>query len=231
MAELEAILRKLDLMPEEASLVRQALTHSSFNSNACHSTNQGGEKPVLHNERLEYLGDAVLELAISDYLYHKHLHLPEGELTRLRANLVRESTLVSVAKELGLGEHLKMSKGTKAIPSILADALEALVGAIFISRGYEEARVMVYRWFKHVFADLEKGNIKPDYKTYMQEYAQEKFAIIPEYKIVAEQGPDHDKTFTAQFILHKEIWASGSGKSKKEAEQEAARGAYQKIHE
>ena len=223
MKDVDALLEKLQLKAGEKNLVRQALTHSSYT--ACP---RQGRSPA-HNERLEYLGDAVLELAVSDYLYHKFPQVPEGKLTRLRANLVRESTLVGVAGELGLREYLALGKGTEAIPSILADALEALVGALFISRGYGGARELVYRWFAPAFADIEQGLLVPDYKTFMQEYAQEKYATTPGYRILSEEGPDHDKTFTAEFVLGEEVRTTGSGKSKKEAEQEAAREAYKRL--
>ncbi len=223
LAQLDALLEKLGLGAAAAPLVKQALTHSSL------TAKHGRSKLPHHNERLEYLGDAVLELVISHYLYEKYPDTPEGKLTKLRANLVCESTLVGIAEDLGLKEYVLLGKGTEAIPSILADALEALMGAVFISRGYAGARQAAERLFHRAFGELEKGTLKPDYKTLMQEYAQEKYATVPEYKIVAEDGPDHDKTFTAQFTLNQKVWAEGSGKTKKEAEQEAAHGAYTQI--
>jgi ribonuclease III len=222
MKDLENLLAHLGLSPGETSLVRQALTHSS-----CSACQRG--RPILHNERLEYLGDAVLELVVSDYLYHKYPHLPEGKLTRLRAHLVRESTLVGIAETLGLKEYMALGKGTEAIPSIMADAVEALVGAVFLTRGYGGAKEAVTRWFQPVLADLEQGHLVPDYKTFMQEYAQDRHVGTPEYRIVSEYGPDHDKTFTAEFLLGGEVWAAGTGKSKKEAEQVAAQGAYERL--
>jgi ribonuclease III len=223
MAHLDALLEKLGLGAADAPLVKQALTHSSLTSN------HGRPKALHHNERLEYLGDAVLELVISHYLYENYPDMPEGKLTKLRANLVCESTLVGIAEGLGLKEYVLLGKGTEAIPSILADALEALMGAIFLSKGYPGARAAAEGLFDTAFRELAKGTLKPDYKTLMQEYAQEKYATTPDYKIVAEDGPDHDKTFTAQFLLKENVWAEGTGKTKKEAEQAAALGAYAKI--
>lgn len=223
MVPLDTLLEKMGLGAADAPLVKQALTHSSLTSN------HGRSKSPRHNERLEYLGDAVLELVISHYLYEKYPDMPEGKLTKLRANLVCESTLVGIAEDLGLKGYILLGKGTEAIPSILADALEALMGAVFISRGYAGARKTAVKLFQKAFDELGKGTLKPDYKTLMQEYAQEKYARIPEYKIVAENGPDHDKTFTAQFLLNQKVWAEGSGKTKKEAEQEAAHGAYTRM--
>lgn len=223
MANLDALLEKLGLEAVDTPLVKQALTHSSCTSS------HGRLKHPHHNERLEYLGDAVLELAISHYLYENYPDMPEGKLTKLRANLVCESTLVRIAADMGLHQYVLLGKGTEAIPSILADALESLMGAVFISKGYAGAQKAMGRLFHEAFDELERGILKPDYKTFMQEYAQEKYGTVPEYEIVAAEGPDHDKTFTAQFCLNQKVWAEGRGKTKKEAEQEAAQGAYAKI--
>ena len=216
-------MENLELAGVKEALVRRALTHSSYVT----GSDRAGTGP--HNERLEYLGDAVLELVVSEYLFRKHPDMPEGKLTRLRANLVRESSLVRVAEDLGLPPYMAMRKDTDAVPSMVADALEALVGAVFLSQGYQGAREAVYRWFAPVFSELEKGEAFPDYKSLMQEYAQEKYNLPPRYRIVEEEGPPHDRTFTAEFILGDKVWASGSGKRKKDAEQEAARKAYERI--
>ncbi|MDO9574006.1 MAG: ribonuclease III, partial [Candidatus Contubernalis sp.] len=184
------IARKLGLKLNEPLLISQALIHSSF-------AHENKDKPC-HNERLEFLGDAVLELIISEYLYRNFPKLPEGELTKLRANIVCETSLVEVARELNLGEHLALGRGEQSTggqdrPSILADALEALIGAIYLDQGIDVTCRVVITLFDPVIKVINEGALNRDYKTMVQELSQLKHNKTPRYKIVSEFGPDHDK--------------------------------------
>ncbi len=211
---------------QDKSLYEQALTHSSF----AHERS----RPYFHNERLEFLGDAVLELIISSHLYCSYPGLPEGKLTKLRSDLVCETSLAAIAGTLQLGKILRLGKGELAgggseRPSLLADALEALIGAIYLDLGLECCRRQVMELYEPVLQDLQQGILRKDYKTLVQELTQAQFGITPEYRIVHESGPDHDKTFLAEIILDAEFIGRGSGRSKKESEQAAAREAWIKL--
>ncbi|NLM45613.1 MAG: ribonuclease III [Firmicutes bacterium] len=217
----------LKISPRQKELYLTALTHSSY----AHEHNLGGN---AHNERLEFLGDAVLELTVSEMLYHRFPRVPEGKLTRFRAGLVCEESLVRLAEKLQLGAYLRLGRGEAASggrrrPSLLADALEALLGAIYLDLGFAAVRKVVAELFQPLFNELENGSLLNDYKTLLQEYTQAKMAMTPEYIIVRESGPDHDKIFVAQLLLGGRIYGEGSGRSKKEAEQEAARAAYERL--
>lgn len=207
-------------------LYEQAVTHTSF----------AHEKGLnnYHNERLEFLGDAVLELIISDYLYFTYPDTPEGKLTKLRADLVCEASLVRLAFELNLGKYIRLGKGEIlgggiTRPSLLADGVEALIGAIYLEKGLEECRKYVLELYKPVFRDLQEGVLCRDFKTLLQEFVQARFAVTPVYQIIAESGPDHDKVFEAEVLLAKKPVGSGTGRSKKEAEQAAAKEAWNKL--
>ncbi len=207
-------------------LYEQALTHTSY----------AHEKGLnnFNNERLEFLGDAVLELIISDYLYITYPDIPEGKLTKLRADLVCEASLARLAFELDLGNHIRLGKGEIVTggytrPSLLADAVEALIGALYLENGLEECRKYVIELYQPVFCDLQQGILCRDFKTLLQEFSQARFAVTPLYLIVDESGPDHDKTFEAEVVLAKKKVGRGQGRSKKEAEQAAAKEAWNKL--
>lgn len=223
----KTFLEKLQWEIRETSLYEQALTHSSY----AHEKGDGG----VHNERLEFLGDAVLQLAISDYLYFSYPEFPEGRLTRLRADLVCEATLAAIAAELGLGQFLRLGKGEAAgggagRPSLLADAVEALFGALFLDQGLEKCRRHILLLYQPVLKNLEKGYLHRDYKTLLQEFVQARHGVTPEYGIVRESGPDHEKVFFAEVLVDRYgSVGKGSGKSKKEAEQAAAKEAWFKL--
>ncbi|HZK24929.1 MAG TPA: ribonuclease III [Oscillospiraceae bacterium] len=226
-ADFQAIFTLLQIEPKEWQLYQQALTHSSY----AHEHDLGSH---AYNERLEFLGDAVLELAVSEELYRRYPQLPEGKLTRFRAGLVCEDTLYRLANKLELGNYLRLGKGEAANggrqrPSLLADAFEAVLGAIYLDLGFAQAKAAVQKQFAPLYGDLQQGSLPFDYKTLMQEYTQAKMAATPEYRIVAETGPDHDKVFVAQVMIKEKVLGKGSGHSKKEAEQEAARVAYERI--
>lgn len=213
---------------QKYNLYERALTHSSFAHEQGH--------PVAHNERLEFLGDAVLELIVSAYLYRTYPHLPEGKLTRLRAALVCEASLAKLAYRLDLGGYLRLGKGEaggggSSRPSLLADAVEALIGALYLDLGLEQAAQHVLALYQPVLQELQAGELRRDYKTRMQEYAQARLGITPEYRITGERGPDHDKIFEAEILLQGIPAGKGAGRSKKEAERAAAREAWIKQTE
>jgi len=197
------------------NLLQEALTHSSFTGND------------IDNERLEFLGDAVLELVISEYLYNNHL-FDEGIMTRLRANIVCSESLTLAAKNLGLGEYLIMGKGElvtggRGRKSNLSNAFEAVMGAVFLDSDYESTRTVVLHALKNNIALSLDGKLVKDYKTELQEYIQQYEKNVLEYSLVKSEGPEHDKTFYIQLQHNHKTVAEGSGKSKKEAEQNAAK--------
>lgn len=211
----------------DLQILKQALTHTSYAHENAHSRGD-------HNERLEFLGDAVLELIVSQYLFKNYPQMSEGELTRLRSSLVCESSLVKVARNLGLGKYIYLGRGElraggRSRSSILADTVEALIGAIYLEKGFDFAYQTVLDWFKPVSGDLKNGIYLKDFKTMVQEFAQQNYNLTPEYRIVKEMGPDHDKVFVAQVLFHQEIWGQGKGKNKKEAEQAAASRAWKRM--
>ncbi len=212
---------------KDRSLIEEACRHSSYVN----------EQPEAHiaasamrdNERLEFLGDAVLNLVIGHMLMERHPEMPEGDLSRMRAHLVNESELASVAREIGLGPFLRLGKGEiqsngREKKSILADAFEAVIAAIYLDGGFDAA----YRFVHERFVDRVSGSAKPvsaaDYKSRLQELVQTSHKAMPSYQVVEESGPDHDKTFGVKITVCG-LEAKGVGKSKKTAEQDAARRA------
>lgn len=208
------------------SYYEQALTHSSFAHERGHRR--------LHNERLEFLGDAVLELIISDYLYQKYPQLSEGKLTKLRADLVCEASLARIAYGLNLGQYMRLGKGEivgggASRPSLLADTIEALIGAHYLDRNFKVCREKVLELFSPILRELQEGDLRRDFKTLLQEFTQARYAVTPSYRIVRESGPDHEKTFSAEVMLAADVVGAGEGRSKKEAEQAAAKEAWNTL--
>ncbi len=202
-------------------LLKQALLHRSY-------LNEHPEIKLDHNERLEFLGDAVLELVVTDYLYHKYPNRDEGELTAYRAALVNAETLGSVAAELGVNDHLLLSRGEakdngRARQVILANTFEAIVGAMYLDQGYAAAQIFIGKYLLPLTDEIVAKKLWVDAKSYFQEQAQELRDITPTYKVLSELGPDHDKVFTVGLYLGSELVAKGQGPSKQRAEQEAAR--------
>jgi ribonuclease-3 len=201
-------------------LLRQAFIHRSY-------INENLEEKMGHNERLELLGDAVLELITTEILYAKYPSMPEGDLTSLRAALVRGRHLADVARELSFGEFLMLSKGEENSGGreknyILANALESFLGALYLDQGYKPARKFIEQKIAiHVDNILNHG-LYVDSKTLFQEIAQDKLGITPEYKLIEEKGPDHDKIFTMGVYLEEALVAEGDGSSKQKAEVHAA---------
>ncbi len=208
-------------------LVIEALTHSSY-------ANETKLKKHPYNERLEFLGDSVLSLIISDYIFNKYNHLPEGELTKVRANVVCEASLASVAKNICIGDFMMLGKGEELSggrkrASILADAFEALIGAIYIDGGLTLVRKFVLDNLLDSIELASSGDLFKDYKTYLQELLQSKTTEKISYRVINELGPDHDKTFEVEVCLGGQKLGEGRGKSKKEAEQNAAQEAIIKV--
>ena len=206
------------------SLLRQALTHSSY-------SNERQMHKLYNNERLEFLGDAVLELITSEYLYKSHTNVPEGNLTKLRATYVRESSLAYCARQMDLGNYLFLGKGEDATggrerDSILSDALEAIIGGIFLDGGFTNAKEFVT---KEVLNRIEQAELFFDSKTILQELVQSKYTDAIVYELINEEGPDHNKEFTVAVTLNNEKLGEGKGRTKKAAEQQAAHQAIKKI--
>lgn len=198
-----------------------ALTHSSY-------ANERRNERLCSNERIEFLGDAVLNIVISEYIYGRFSELTEGELTKTRASIVCEASLVRCANSIGLGRYLFLGKGEentggRTRTSILSDAFEALIGSIYIDGGLSEARNFIYTHMRGVIGGSFSGEAFVDYKTMLQEIVQKNGELKLQYKILQEKGPDHNKQFVAQVSLAENILGRGEGRSKKEAEQNAAR--------
>jgi ribonuclease III len=219
-----SIEKALGIRFKDPALREVALTHRSF------AFEQG---MALTNERLEFLGDAVLGLVITDLAYRAFPALSEGELAKLRAATVNMTTLAGVARQLGLGEAVLLGKGEELSggrnkPSILADALEAVLGAVYLDAGMRTASGVIKRLFWPGMQAYARGEGDRDYKTSLQELAAQDLGRIPEYR-VAERGPDHQKEFTATVFLAGRDFGRGVGRSKKEAEQRAAQEAYRRL--
>jgi ribonuclease-3 len=205
------------------ALLEQAFIHRSF-------INENPRSGLEHNERLEFLGDAVLELAVTEYLYATYPHHSEGDLTAYRSALVNAVTLGQVADHLGFNDMLKLSKGeakdvSRARSSILADAYEAFIGALYLDQGYDAAKAFISRSVLVKTEDIIKQGLYKDAKSYVQEKAQEVHAVTPAYKVLGEEGPDHDKRFRIGIYFGEDLISEGEGKSKQEAETMAARNA------
>ncbi len=184
-------------------------------------------------ERLEYLGDAVLELVISDHLYKTYPKKPEGELTHLRAQIVQTKTLAAAAKKIKLDQHLILSSGEKKAkghqnPSLLADCFEAVVGAIYLDQGIKQATNFIQKYLLKNLDQLIKSAHITDYKSQLQELVQSKYKLTPTYQVIKTIGPDHNKEFTIKVFLDKKAIATGTGKSKQNAQQRAAKAALEK---
>ena len=220
MAELKELMDKLGYTFHNVTLLKKALTHSSYANEGRHT--------LQSNERLEFLGDSVLGLVAANYLFHKE-NGPEGELTKLRAAIVCEKALCSYAKELSLGDYLLLGKGERATggaerPSILADAFEAVTAAMYLDGGFEPVAAFLLRFLEKEVSNQRRLHFK-DYKTTLQEIIQQNPEERLEYVLTGESGPDHSKVFVVEVHLNSNIIGEGRGRSKKEAEQQAAREA------
>jgi len=211
----------------DQGLLEKALTHSSY-------ANEMTGDPSNGNERLEFLGDAVLDAVISVFLFEKYKEKEEGDLTRLRALIVCEKSLSTAGKASGINQYIKLGRGEemgggRQRSSIVADALEAVIGAVYLDGGMEAAAVVVRLLLDNVIESALSGKLFMDHKTELQEWLQHQGSGEPRYRILSEEGPDHAKVFTASVISEKVQLGIGTGHSKKEAEQEAARNALEEI--
>jgi ribonuclease-3 len=214
---------RLQLVVPDEALVLAAMTHKSY-------CNEHKSDPCTDNERLEFLGDAVVDLAIGHRLMERFPAAHEGELSKLRALIVNEEGLAKVARSIRLGELLLLGRGEELSggqdkPSLLADALEAVIGAVYLSQGMSAALGLIDRLFADALGGVADGRQGMDYKSILQEEAQRRLKAVPKYRIIAETGPQHDKTFEVEVTLAADVTARSSGRSKKEAEQAAAKSA------
>jgi ribonuclease-3 len=227
MPPLSDIPQRIGYAFKDTELLERALTHKSYaNEN----------KVPYHNERMEFLGDAVLGLVISENLMKLYPDSTEGDLSRLRAAVVSEPTLAAVSRKIGLGDYLLLGKGEDQTggrnkDSLLADCLEALIAAVYLDAGKDAAESLIIRLFEEVIKKTSASGGSLDYKTELQERCQEQLKQLPEYRIVSETGPDHQKQFEMEVWIKGQLAGRGIGKSKKEAEQRAAREALAMLSE
>lgn len=212
----------------EIAMLNQSLTHTSY------AYELNGNNNISQNERLEFLGDVVLGLIVSEYIYHKYPHYMEGDLAKIRAKVVSRPILAKLSKHLNLGHYLLLGKGEEITGgrtrhSILADTFEAIIGAIYLDSGLETSRSFILGQIKE---DIEKitSNVQvQDYKTDFQEFTQKKFKLLPVYKVIKKEGPEHKRIFEIAVMVKGKTWGIGRGGSKKEAEQKAAFYALQQV--
>lgn len=227
---LNELQEKIEYKFKDMKLLYWALTHSSY-------ANEHKKQKITYNERLEFLGDSVLGLVVSEYIFVKYPRYPEGDLTKLRATVVCEPSLSYLAKNINLGKYLMLGKGEEATGgrervSILADAFEALIGAIYLDGGIENAKVFVLKYLSPIIENAVNGvELFIDYKTHLQELLQKTTKSKIEYAVILEEGPDHNKIFHTEVTLDGEVLGKGIGRSKKEAEQNAAKSALDKMGE
>ena len=211
---------------QNITLLQNALTHSSYANERWHNS-------LLSNERLEFLGDSVLGMVVAEYLYKQFPDRPEGELTKMRADMVCENSLAAIAEKIGLGQHLLLGHGEDRLggrnrASILADAVESVIAASFLDGGMEAAKSFIQ---KHVLTNVPvKRMLNTDYKTALQELVQQKKNQVLTYVLTGESGPDHDKVFSVDVLLNDQPVGSGAGSSKKRAEQAAAQSAIEALY-
>ncbi len=227
--DLNVLQKVIQIKFKNKRYLRQAMTHKSF-------ANENRSKVVKDNERLEFLGDAVLNLVISDIIFKQFADYPEGELAKTRAVVVSAPTLARTAKRLELGQYLFLGKGEEMTggrdrDSILADAFEALIGAIYLDRGLKEVARFIKKYLTEEIEMVDSGEYIQDYKTILQEEIQKRSNTRPLYRVIHEEGPDHDKRFTVQVEYKNLVIGTGIGKNKKEAQQKAAANAIAKLEE
>ena len=223
--DLKELEQKIGYKFKNFQLLTKAMLHSSY-------ANEKHLPKYECNERLEFLGDAVLELTSSEFLFYENQKMPEGELTKTRASMVCEPALAFCAQDIQLGDYLLLGKGEDATggrkrASITSDAMEALIGAIYIDGGFASAKEFIH---KFILKDLENKKLFYDSKTILQEIVQAHFKEVISYRLIGEEGPDHDKLFTVALLIGEEQYGVGSGRTKKAAEQEAAYRSILELH-
>lgn len=222
--DINELSNRIEYSFRKKELLEEALSHSSY-------VNESGKTGVKDNERLEFLGDAVLDLAVSDILMEFFEFAKEGDLSKYRAIVVNERGLCKVARELDLGKYILLGRGEELTngrekSSILANTMEALLGALYMDAGFDATKRIIRKLFTPLIMKIDSGKLVRDYKSKLQEFTQEVFKIRPEYKHTRETGPAHDRTFSVKVVLNKKVIAQGEGKTKKQAEQNAAREAF-----
>jgi ribonuclease-3 len=223
----QALQQVIGINFKDESLLQQAFVHSSY-------INENPGVPITDNERLEFLGDALLSFIVAEELYREFPNFGEGNLTEIRVSLIRQETLAEIAARLKLGDHLLLGKGEEATggrhkQTNLADAYEALIGAIFLDQGLSIAADFVLVKFARQLEEVRAKGIGRNYKALLQELTQAKYKMLPVYRIVEASGPDHDKSFVVEVGLGDRTLGTGSGKTKRAAEMEAARSAWEKL--
>jgi len=226
--DLSSLEKRIGVNFGNKDLLKESLTHRSY-------INENPDWKISHNERLEFLGDAVLELVVTENLFAKFPDYPEGQMTSLRASLVNSQTMATAAKSLELEENILLSKGEakdvgKARDVILSNAMEAVIGAVYIDKGYETAKKIIEEFIIFPYLDeIIKNELYKDPKSHLQEIAQERLKLTPAYQIIGEEGPDHKKVFKMGVYFGEELIAEGEGYSKQDAEVEAAKNALKEI--
>ena len=212
---------------KKKDLIIEAITHKSY-------AHEKQDKCVLFNERMEFLGDSVLELIISEHLYYSNLEYTEADLSKIKAYAVQESTLAEIAEKLDIGRHLLLGKGEELTggrekPSLLANGFEAVLAAIYLDGGYERSKKFVLDQLKGKIDDFKINKFVFDFKTKLQEIAQAEFGVLPTYVTHKEEGPEHSKTFEVKVFINDDFLGEGSGKTKKAGAQKAAESALKRI--
>ncbi|RJQ22836.1 MAG: ribonuclease III [Nitrospiraceae bacterium] len=214
---------------KKKALIKEALTHKSY-------AHEKRKDVPLFNERMEFLGDSVLELIVSEYLYSTYTKYTEANLSKVKAYAVQESTLADISKKISLGTYLRLGKGEEMTggrkkDSLLADAFEALLAAIYLDGGYKKAKAFSLAHLAHRIDDLAEKDFVFDFKTKLQETSQAQYGVLPKYVIHKEEGPEHKKTFEVKVFINDDFMGSGKGKTKKAAAQKAAEEGLQRISE
>jgi ribonuclease-3 len=227
LTELHVLEKEIGITFKDASLLKQVFIHSSY-------SNENPEYANMNNERLEFLGDSVLNFVISVKIYQEFPSLPEGKLTEIRVSLIREETLAQMASDLALGVYMYLGKGEETTggrgrQTNLADTFEALIGALFLDQGMSTTREFILRQFDAQLGTITSDTIATNYKSMLQEFTQAEYTMLPHYQLVKETGPDHAKNFTIKVMLGDRVLGTGNGKSKKAAEMEAACKACEKL--
>lgn len=220
--------KALTLSFANKALLQRALTHRSY-------LNENPGYPLEDNERLEFLGDAILDFVTAEYLYHHFPEMPEGRLTNLRSALVRTERLAFFATSLNLGDHLFLGRGEdesggRQRVAILCDAFEALIGALYLDQGLERARAFIHRHIEPALEEVLASDSEKDPKSRLQEIAQSEYQLTPTYRTIKEDGPDHAKEFTVQAVIGNKVYGTGTGMSKQNAAQAAAEEALSTLN-
>lgn len=226
---LQQFCNRLGIEMQDLTLLDMALTHTSYAHEA-----KGSPKPQ-HNERIEFLGDSVLSVIVSTYMYKNFNQLDEGQLTKLRAHLVCEASLFEYAKKIHLGDYLLLGKGEELSggrqrPSLLADAFESVLGAYYLDQGFDKAQKLLLGLMQTEIDDICTHGICGDFKTRLQEYLQRDGDVDISYKLIGSSGPEHNKVFETEVLLEGNVIGKGSGRTKKDAEQHAAKNALERMH-